>query len=126
MKTLVTGLMVAATLFGGIAAGTGSAEAQYYRPHHHWDRGHWDRGGDRGGDAAAAAALGVVGGMIIGGALAQSSRPDYYDDEVVVRRAPRRVYYEDDYAVPRRSVRCRTFIKYDMYGKPYEFKDCDP
>jgi Na+/glutamate symporter len=122
MKQFVTGLMIAATLTGGLLTSVAPADAQYrHRPgpyyyHHH----------DRGGDAAAAAALGLVGGMILGGALAQSSRPDYvYEDDYAYRPAPRRVY-EEDYPRPRRGVRCRTFIKYDMYGKPYEFKDCDP
>ena len=122
MKKILTGLMIATTLVGGLAATAGSAEAQdWRRPHRHYDRGY-----DRGGDAAAAAAAGLVGGMILGGVLAQSARPDYVDeDDYVVRRAPRRVY-DDDYRPVRRGPHCRTLIKYDMYGKPYEFKDCDP
>lgn len=126
MKKFVTGLMIAATLATTMATGTGSAEAQHWRrpppPYHHHQRG----GG--GGDAAAAAAIGIIGGMILGGALAQSSRPDYvYQDDYVVRRRPARVYYEDDYGPSRRGrPYCRTLIKYDMYGKPYEYKDCDP
>jgi hypothetical protein len=138
MKKLLTGAMIAATLVGAVAVPFTSAEAQQWRrpPYHHHHRG-----GGGGGDAAAAAALGVVGGMILGGALAQSQRPDYYDDDYVVRRAPRRVYeddyvvrrapprrvyYEEDYRPTRRGTRCQTLIKYDMYGKPYEYKDCDP
>lgn len=118
MKKFVTGLMVAATLGGALAFATG-AEAQGWRRHHHHGGG--------GGDAAAAAALGIVGGLIVGSAIANANQPDYYDDEYVVRRAPpRRVYYEDDYRPARRGAHCRTLIKYDMYGKPYEYKDCDP
>lgn len=123
MKKILTGVMIAATLVGGIAAPFSSAEAQQWRraPHHHHHRG-----GGGGGDAAAAAALGLVGGMILGGALAQSAERDYYEDDYVVRRAPRRVYEDEDYRPSRRGTRCRTLIKYDMYGKPYEYKDCDP
>ncbi|MCE1234755.1 MAG: hypothetical protein LWW93_00225 [Hyphomicrobiales bacterium] len=118
MKTTLTRFATVGLLIGAVVASTGTANADPWRHHH--------RGGG-GGDAAAAAAFGLVGGMILGGALAQSAQPDYgYEDEYVVRRAPSRVYYEDDYAPSRRGARCRTFIKHDMYGKPYEFKDCDP
>lgn len=122
MKQFVTGLMIAATLTGGLLTSVAPADAQYrHRPPPYY--GHHRNGG---GDAAAAAALGLVGGMILGGALAQSSRPDYVDEDAYTyRRAPRRVY-EEDYPRPRQSARCRTLIKHDMYGKPYEFKDCDP
>jgi hypothetical protein len=125
MKKLLTALLAAVTL----ATSYAPADAQdwrYRRPggyyHHH------HRGG--GGDAAAAAAVGLVGGLILGGIAAQASQPSYvYDDDpVVVRRRPARVY-EEDVVVVRRArpyvPRCRTFIKYDMYGRPYEYKDCD-
>ncbi|NLH82494.1 MAG: hypothetical protein GX458_16860 [Phyllobacteriaceae bacterium] len=128
MKKLLSGLMIAATLAGGLAASVGSADAQdwrYRRPPpggwHHHDRG-WN-----GGDAAAAAAAGLIGGMIIGGAIAQSQADQGYEDDYVVRRRPQRVYVDDeDYPRVHRTPHCRTLIKYDMYGKPYEFKDCDP
>ena len=137
MKTFVTALMVAATLAGGLAASTGTADAQEWRRHgpggYHggWNGGyrhHHRGGGGGGGDAAAAAALGLVGGMILGGIAAQSAPPSYvYEDEPYVARRPApRVYYDDDYRRPTRGARCRTLIKYDMYGKPYEYKDCDP
>lgn len=128
MNKFVTSLMIAATVTGGFVASAEPAAAQYRRhgPPPYYRHYHGGGGGWNGGDAAAAAALGLVGGMIVGGALAQSSQPDYgYEDDYAYRPAPRRVY-EEDYPAPRRGVRCRTFIKYDMYGKPYEFKDCDP
>ena len=139
MKKILSGLMIAATLAGGLAASVGSAGAQdwrYRRPppggwsHHDrgWGGGGWhhrDRGWD-GGDAAAAAAAGLIGGMIIGGAIAQSQAEPAYEDDYVVRRQPRRVYEDEDYPRVRRAPHCRTLIKYDMYGKPYEYKDCDP
>lgn len=138
MKTFVSGLMIAATLAGGMLATSGPADAQDYRmPYYRHGGGHgghggygghgghYYRGGGGGGDAAAAAALGLVGGMILGGALAQSSRADDGYDEYVERPVPRRVY-EGEYRRSYRGARCDTLIKYDMYGKPYEYKDCNP
>lgn len=127
MKTFVTALMAAATLAGATAASTGSAEAQDWRWRHHTYHGGY-YGGHRGGDVAAAAAAGIVGGLILGGIAAQASRPAYvYDEPVVVRRRPARVYYEDAPVVRRNTPPyCRTLIKHDMYGRPYEYKDCDP
>mgnify|MGYP001584835954 CR=1 FL=1 len=138
MKKFLSGLMIATTLVGGLVASVGSADAQdwrYRRP----PPGGWHQNGgwhhhDRGwrGDAGAAAAAGVIGGMIIGGALAQSNSGYYdrgyvYDDDTYVVRRPRRVYVDEyDYPRVRRTPHCRTLIKYDMYGKPYEYKDCDP
>lgn len=118
MKKLITAAMVAVTLAGSLAVGTTSADADPWRRHHHRYNG---------GDAAAAAALGLMGGLIIGGMAAEASRDRYYDDEVVVRR-PQRFYDYEDAPPPRRrhyTPRCRTLIKYDMYGRPYEYKDCD-
>ena len=59
------------------------------------------------GAAVAAGAAGLVGGLILGGALAESSRPEPIDEEVVVRRRPRpvRVYEEEDDIRPRRCWR---------------------
>ena len=118
MKKLLTSLLAAATLGTALVATVATADAQpFHRPrwHHH--------GG--GIDPAGAAALGVLGGLMIGGALAQQNGYYYEDEPVVVRRRPVRVY-EDEYVVKRRAgPRCRTIIKYDMYGKPYEWKDCN-
>lgn len=118
MKKILTSLLAAATLGSALVATVATADAQpYHRPrwHHH--------GG--GIDPAGAAALGVLGGLVVGGALAQQNRDYYYEDEpVVVRRRPVRVY-EEQYVAPRRGPRCQTVIKYDMYGKPYEWKDCN-
>mgnify|MGYP001766699579 CR=1 FL=1 len=116
MKKLVTSLLAAVTIGTAMLATVGTADAQYRPRWHHHHRG--------GIDPGAAAALGVLGGLAIGGALAQQDY--YYEDEpVVVRRRPVRVY-EEDYVVKRRATpRCRTIIKYDMYGKPYEWKDCN-
>jgi hypothetical protein len=122
MKKLLIALLAAVTLATSFAP----ADAQDWR----YRRGgyHHHRGGG-GGDAAAAAAVGLVGGLILGGLAAQASQPSYvYDDPVVVRRRPARVY-EEDVVVVRRArpyvPSCRTYIKHDMYGRPYEYKDCD-
>ena len=119
MKKILTSLVAAATLGTAVLAGVGTAEAQPRWRHHR----------SSGIDPAGAAALGIIGGLAIGSAIAsQNSRAYYYEDEpVVVRRRPVRVY-EDDYYVPvrrRPGPRCQTIIKYDMYGRPYEWKDCD-
>lgn len=59
------------------------------------------------GAAVAAGAAGLVGGLILGGALAESARPEPLDDEVVVRRRPRpaRVYEEEDDVRPQNCWR---------------------
>lgn len=122
MKKIVTSLLAAVTLGTALIATTGTASADPWRrpPHPGWHHRH--NGGIGPGGAAA---LGLLGGLALGSALSQPGY--YYDDEpVVVRRAPPRVYYEDDYVVVKRrpAPRCRTIIKYDMYGKPFEWKDC--
>ena len=118
MKKLVTSLLAAVTLGTAVFAGVGTAEAQPRWRHHH--------GG--GIDPAGAAALGIIGGLAVGSMIAsQNSGSYYYEDEpVVVRRRPVRVY-DDEYVVMKRrpGPRCQTIIKYDMYGKPYEWKDCN-
>jgi hypothetical protein len=59
------------------------------------------------GAAVAAGAAGLIGGMILGGALAESARPEPLDEEVIVRRRPRpvRVYQEEDVIRPQRCWR---------------------
>ena len=58
------------------------------------------------GAAVAAGAAGLVGGLILGGALAESQRPEPIDDEVVVRRRPRPVrVYEEEVVRPRHCWR---------------------
>lgn len=118
MKKFVTSALAAVTLGTALVASAGTASAQpYYRHHHH------------GIGPGGAAALGLLGGLAIGSAM---SRPSYYgpgyyyyEEPVVVRRRPVRVYEEPVVVVKRRPVpNCRTIIKYDMYGKPYEWKDC--
>lgn len=126
MKKIVTSLLAAVTLGSALVATTATADAQarHWRPPHH----HYRHGGGIG--PGGAAALGVLGGLALGSALAQ---PGYYgsgyyyeDEPVVVRRRPVRVYEEDYVVVKRRpGPVCRTIIKYDMYGKPYEWKDCN-
>lgn len=126
MKKLATSLLAAVTLGTALVAtaGTASADPWRHRPggyYHH-------RGGIGPGGAAA---LGVLGGVMLGSALAQPGYyPGYYyeDDPVVVRRRPVRVYEEDDYVVVRKrhpAPRCRTTIKYDIDGRPFEWKDCN-
>mgnify|MGYP001436890696 FL=1 len=117
MKKLVTSLLAAVTLATASMTAIGTADAQ---PPRHWHPHHRSGGIGPGG----AAALGVLGGLMLGSALSQQQY--YYEDEpVVVRRRPVRVY-EEEYVVKRRATpRCRTIIKYDMYGKPYEWKDCN-
>lgn len=119
MKKLIAGALAALTLATTLATPASAYDEWRRRPSHH----HRD-----GGDVAGAAALGIVGGMILGGLAAQAAQPSYvYDDEpVVVRRRPVRVYEEEP--VVRRSRRpvCETLIKYDMYGRPYEYRDCAP
>jgi len=120
MKKLVTSLVAAAALGTALIGSTGSASAQPYYYHHHHGIG-----------PGGAAALGVLGGLAIGSALAQpypyyyGRGYYYYDEPVVVRRRPVRVY--EDYVVVKRrpAPQCQTIIKYDMYGKPFEWKDCN-
>ena len=58
------------------------------------------------GAAVAAGAAGLVGGLILGGALADSARPEPLDDEeVVVRRRPARIYEEEEIVRPRHCWR---------------------
>lgn len=59
------------------------------------------------GAAVAAGAAGLIGGLILGGALAESARPEPIDEEVVVRRRPRpaRVYQEEDDIRPQQCWR---------------------
>ena len=123
MKKLLTSLLAAVTLGTAMIAAVGTADAQPMPPRWH----HRHHGGGIG--PGGAAALGVLGGLAIGSALSQQSydRGYYYEDEpVVVRRRPVRVY-DDEYVVVKRRAgpRCQTIIKYDMYGKPYEWKDCN-
>jgi hypothetical protein len=119
MKKIVTSLLAALTLGSTLVATTGSADAQPRWRHYP----HYRHGGGIG--PGGAAALGVLGGLMLGSALSQQQY--YYEDEpVVVRRRPVRVYEEDYVVVKRRPApRCHTIIKYDMYGKPYEWKDCN-
>lgn len=82
----------------------------------HGNRGHWR--GDRGWGYGGAAAAGVVGGLLLGGALANGGYyGDYYGGPTYV--------YEDAPVVIRRAPHCRVWTKYDMYGRPYEWKDCN-
>lgn len=91
----------------------------YNRPYYN-SRPYYHRRYDDDGAGVAAA---IIGGAIIGSAITQNqANQRYYDDtyeeeEVIVRRPP----------PPKRQVPgaiCKTIIKHDMYGKPYEYKDC--
>ena len=119
MKKIVTSLLAAVTLGTAVFAPIGSAEAQ---PGPRWHHHH--RGGGIG--PGGAAALGVLGGLMLGSALSQPGYYYYEDEPVVVRRRPVRVY-DDEYVVVKRRAapRCQTIIKYDMYGRPFEWKDCN-
>lgn len=128
MKKLVTSLLAAVTLGTALVASAGTASADPWRHPPRPGYSHYHRGGGIG--PGGAAALGVLGGLMLGSALSQPgyAQPGYYydDEPVVVRRRPVRVY-DDEYVVVKRrpAPRCQTFIKYDMYGKPYEWKDCN-
>lgn len=78
-KKFIIAVAAAATLF--------TANAGFVAPAHAND-----------GAAVAAGAAGLIGGLLLGGAIAESSRPEPIDEEVVVRRRPRpaRVYQEED------------------------------
>ncbi len=120
MKKLATSLLAAITLGTALIATAGTASADPWR---HRPGGYYrDRGGIGPGGAAA---LGLLGGVMLGSALSQ---PGYYyeDEPVIVRRRPVRVYEEDYVVVKRRPApRCRTYIKYDINGRPFEWKDCN-
>ena len=124
MKKLLIALLAVATIGTTFAATTDTASADP------WRRPGWHHRHNGGIGPGGAAALGVLGGLALGSALAQPGYgPGYYyeDEPVVIRRRPVRVYEEPVVVVKRRPApqRCQTFIKYDMYGKPYEYKDCN-
>lgn len=128
MKKLLTSLTAAVVSVTAVVSTAAPASAQtMYRPPHHG--GYIGRHHDGGIGPGGAAALGIVGGLVLGSMLAQpyDYGPGYYyeDEPVVVRRRPVRVY-EDTVVVRRaRTPHCRTTIRYDMYGRPFEWKDCN-
>ncbi|WP_407048395.1 hypothetical protein [Methyloraptor flagellatus] len=126
MNKTFAALMTGAVLVSSLAV-TSTAEAQYWR-HHGYHGGYRHHGG---AGVGAGVAAGLIGGALIGGAIAsQQNRTYYYDDGYVDAPAGATVY-EEAPVVRRRVVRevpgsnCTEYTKYDMYGKPYLWKDCN-
>jgi hypothetical protein len=137
MKKILTALVAAAALATSLTPADARDHwrpggPRYYHGGGYHGGGYYPHGGyyHHNGNYGGAVAAGVVGGLILGGLAAQAAQPSYVyeDDPVVVRRRPARVYADDDVVVVRRRAwvpACRTFIKYDIYGRPYEYMHCN-
>jgi hypothetical protein len=104
MRKFIAAGLAAATLVGGLGAGT-TASAQYRHGGGYYGGYH---GGYHHDNSGAAVAAGIAG-LAVGAAIASSSHPYYYNG----------YYYDRPYYGYSYGPRCRSYTVWDPYAYAY-------